>query len=173
MPVPKLPILAAAALLTACDARIGNDAPLVEANASAEGKAEDGRITVSAPGFNMSIAIPEQLADDARADDDDDLIYPGSRIGGIHVQGRPETAGGDHGGEVELRFTTSDPADRVAAWYRDAARSEHFTISSATREGGGFRLTGTGRDDNDTFTVHLVPAGAGGTEGRLVISDRR
>jgi hypothetical protein len=172
MPSPKLPIVAAAALLAACDARIGNDAPPVEANASAEGKAEDGRITVSAPGFNMSIAIPEQLADDARADGDDNLIYPGSRIGGIHIQGGQDMAQGDRGGEVELRFTTSDPADRVAAWYRDAARGEHFAISSAVREGGGYRLTGTGRGDRDTFSVRLVPDG-GGTEGRVVISDRR
>ena len=51
------------------------------------------------------------------------------------------------------------------------ARGEHFTISSAAREGGGFRLTGTDRGDDDHFTIRLVPAG-GGTEGRLVITDR-
>lgn len=172
MAVPKLVTLAAAAgLLAACEARIGNDAPPVEANASAAGKAEEGRLTVSAPGFNMSIAIPEELADDARTDADDALVYPGSRIGGIHVQGGPDEADGGHGGEVELRFTTGDPADRVAAWYRDPARGDQFTISSAAREGGGFRLSGTARGEDDNFTVRLVPA-AGGTEGRLVISDR-
>jgi len=172
MPVPKLAaLLAGAALLAACEARIGNDAPPVEANASAAGKAEEGRLTVSAPGFNMSIAIPEELADDARTDADDALVYPGSRIGGIHVQSGPEAGDGDRGGEVELRFTTSDPADRVAAWYRDPARGEQFTISSATRESGGFRLSGTDRGDDDNFTVRLVPAAGGGTEGRLVISD--
>ena len=54
MSTPKLAfLLAGAALLPACEARIGNDAPPVEANASAAGKAEEGRLTVSAPGFNM------------------------------------------------------------------------------------------------------------------------
>ena len=172
MPAPKLLTLSAAAMLAAaCDARIGNDAPPVEANASAAGKAEEGRLTVSAPGFNLSVAIPEELADNARADSDEELIYPGSRIGGIHVQGGADGAEGDRGGEVELRFSTGDPADRVVAWYRDPARGEHFTIASAAPEGEGFRLSGTGRGEGGNFTLRLAPAAAGGTEGRLVISD--
>ncbi len=165
-------LLAGAALLAACEARIGNDAPPVEANAGAAGKAEEGRLTVSAPGFNMSIDIPDDIADDVRADSDEALIYPGSRIGGIHVQGGNGTAGGDRGGEVELRFTTGDAADRVLAWYRDPARAGQFAIASAGREGGGYRLAGTIRGEDEGFTLHLAPAGAG-TEGRLVISERR
>ncbi len=173
MSLPKLAaLLAGAALLTACEARIGNDAPPVEADAGAAGKAEQGRLTVSAPGFNMSIDIPDEIADDVRADSEEALIYPGSRLGGIHVQGGPETAKADRGGEVELRFTTSDAADRVLAWYRDPARARQFAISSAGREGGAYRLAGTIRGEDEGFTLHLAPGG-GGTEGRLVISDRR
>ena len=92
-------LLAGAALLGACEARIGNDAPPVEANASATGKAEEGRLTVSAEGFNMSIDIPEALRDDTRMDGDNELIYPGANFGGLHVQGGADRPGGGHEGE--------------------------------------------------------------------------
>ena len=168
---PKLVILAAgAALLGACEARIGNDAPPVEANASAAGKAEEGRLTVSAPGFNMSIDIPEGMQDDAHMDGDNQLVYPGASFGGIHVQGRPEEHRGEHSGEVELRFTSADPLARVVAWYRDPARADHFTLQSARREGDAVLLAGTGRRDGDRFTLRLASRG-GGTEGRLLLSD--
>jgi len=164
-------VLAAAALLTACEARIGNDAPPVEANASAAGKAEEGRFTVSAPGFNMSIDVPEGLRDNDM-DDNNDLLYPGAQFGGIHIQGSPErSAGGGQRGSVELRFTTADAPDRVAAWYRDPARGENFTIQSAGREGNAFVFAGTGRRDNDRFALRVTPRSGGGSEGRLVLSD--
>ena len=174
MSVPKLAaLLAGAALLTACEARVGNDAPPVEANASAAGKAEEGRLTVSAPGFNMSIDIPEGLRDNDM-DSDNDLLYPGASFGGIHIQGGEERAGGGgREGEVELRFTTADAPDRVAAWYRDPARAEDFTIRSAGREGSAFVFAGTGRRDNDRFTLRVTPRPGGGSEGRLVLTDSR
>lgn len=172
MPQSKLALLAAgAALLTACEARIGNDAPPVEANASAAGKAEEGRLTVSAPGFNMAINIPEGLRDEAHMDGDNQLIYPGASFGGIHIQGSGEERHGDHHGEVELRFTSADALGRVVAWYRDPARGEHFTIQSARREGDAVIIAGTGRRDSDRFTLRLASRG-GGTEGRLLLADR-
>ena len=163
--------IAAAAALTACEARIGNDAPPVAENASAAGRAEEGKLTVEAPGFNMSINIPEGLRGDTNMDDDSDLIYPGSSFGGIHVQGGTERQGREHGGEVELRFTSGDAIDRVVAWYRDPARREKIDIASVTQEGNGFVVTGTGRRDNDRFTLRLSPNGSG-TEGRLLMVDR-
>ena len=174
MAVSKLLVLASsAALLAACEARIGNDAPAVEANASAEGKAEEGRLTVSAPGFNMQVDIPVDMRDRVETDGDDDLLYPGSNVTGIHVQAGPETKGGDHDGEVELAFTSRDPADRILAWYRDPARAGDFTIQSARREGRGYVLAGTGTGDDERFTLRLAPAEGGGTQGRLFLSDRR
>ena len=171
MPLSKLVVLAAAAIaLTACEARIGNDAPPVEANASAAGKAEDGRVTVSAPGFNMSIDVPESLRGEGHMDGDNDLIYPGASFGGIHIQGGPEADRGEHHGEVELRFTTPDAIARVVAWYRDPARAEHFTLQSATREGNGVLIAGTGRGEQERFTLRLSPRERG-TEGRLLLSD--
>jgi hypothetical protein len=172
MPLSKLAVLAAgAALLTACEARIGNDAPPVEANASAAGKAEEGRLTVSAPGFNMSVDIPQGIQNQAHMDDDNQLIYPGASFGGIHVQGRPEEHRGEHSGEVELRFTSGDPLERVVAWYRDPARADHFTLESARREGDAVLLAGTGRREGDRFTLRLASRG-NGTEGRLLLADR-
>ena len=171
MSVPKLALLlAAAAALCACEARIGNDAPPVEANASAAGKAEEGRLTISAQGFNMSIDIPEGLRE--HDNQDDDLLYPGAALGGLHVQAGAERGNGERGGEVELRFTTGDAPDRVAAWYRDPARQEVFSVQSAGREGEAYVVAGTGRRDNDRFTVRVAPRAGGGSEGRLLISDR-
>ena len=163
--------LAALALLGACEARFGNDAAPVAENATAAGRAEDGRLTVEAPGFNMSIDIPDSVRADARADTDSGPLYPGATLSGMHVQGRPDGPDGSRGGEVEMRFTTPDAPERVVAWYRDPARAPDFTVQSAGREGNGFVIAGTGREDNERFTVHVAPRAGGGTEARLVLSD--
>ena len=163
------PALAAFALLAACEARFGNDAPPVDANASAEGRAEEGRLTVEAPGFNMSINIPEGIRSRANFDEDSGLIYPGATFSGLHVQGQPEGAARQD--EVELRFTSGDPVDRLVAWYRDPARGEEVRIASAEQRGNAFVLSGTGRE-GDRFTVSIAPRQGGGSEARLVLSDR-
>ena len=167
-----LPVVAAAVLITACEARIGNDAGPVDENASAAGRAEEGKVTIEAPGFNMSVSIPEGIRSSAHMDEDNGLIFPGATFSGIHVQGRPENANGENHGEVELRFTTGEGPDRVIAWYRDPARGEDFTIRSAAREGNAFVLQGTGREDDERFTLRLTGQGTG-TEGRLVLSDNQ
>jgi hypothetical protein len=171
MTLPKLLVpVAAVSLLAACEARFGNDAGPVAENATAAGRAEEGRLTVEAPGFNLSIDIPDSI--EARAEmDENGLVYPGSAFDGMHVQGRPDRAGGHGDGEVEMRFTTGDPAGRVAAWYRDPARGRDLTIQSAAREGNGFVISGTGRHDNERFTVRIAPRAGGGSETRLVLSD--
>lgn len=166
-PIRLTPAIAAIALLGACEARFGNDAAPVSENSTAAGRAEEGRVTVEAPGFNMSISIPEGLRSEANMDDNDGLIYPGSNFSGIHVLGRDDNAGQS---EVELRFTSADPLDRVVAWYRDAARAPEFSISGATREGGDFVISGTRRNDNGRFTLRLAQRGSG-VDGRLLLID--
>lgn len=169
-PIRLVPAIAAIALLGACEARIGNDAPPIAENASAAGRAEEGRVTIEAPGFNMSINIPEGLRSEANMDDNDGLIYPGSNFSGIHVLGRDhEKAGGDRS-EVELRFTSADPIDRVVAWYRDPARAQEFSVGSAAQEGNGFVINGTRREDNGPFTLRLAPRGSG-VDARLLLVD--
>ena len=165
-----LAAIAAAALITACDARIGNDAPPVDANATAAGRAEEGRLTVEAPGLNLSINIPDSIQARAHVDEDSGLIYPGSEFVGMHVQGRPEKAG-ESDGEVEMRFASADAPERIAAWYRDPGRSGDLTVESARQEGNAFVISGTGRRDNERFTVRIAPRAGGGSETRLLLAD--
>jgi len=165
--------LAAAALLGGCEARFGNDAAPVAENATAAGRAQEGRLTVEANGFNLSVDIPASVRADARMDEDSGLVYPGATLSGMHVQGSPDGAREGHDGEVELRFTTADAPERVAGWYRDPARGQDITVQSARREGGAFVIAGTGRRDDERFTVRIAPAAGGGSEGRLVLSDAR
>jgi hypothetical protein len=67
---------------------------------------------------------------------------------------------------LELRFTSPDAPDKVAAWYRAPERARHFTVSDVKQEGPVLLLSGTRKDDGGALTLRLVPQG-GGTEGRL------
>lgn len=163
--------VATLALLGGCEMRIGNDAAPVADNATAAGRAEEGRMTVEAPGFNLSINIPEGLSSRANVDSDSGLVYPGATMGGMHVQGTNQEERGREHGSVELRFTSADPNERVVAWYRDPARASDFTISTASRDGNATVLSGTGRRDNERFTVRIAPHGEGGSEIRLLLTD--
>lgn len=169
-PVLLVSLSLAAALLAGCEMRIGNDAPPVADNASAAGRAEDGRLTIEAPGFNLAVTVPEGF--DGRTDSggDSGLVYPGARVAGIHVQGGRDR--GERGqGEVELRLTSADAPDRVLAWYRDPARAERFTLSSTSQEGGATVIAGTGRRDNERFTLRVSARTGGGSDMRLLIAD--
>lgn len=169
-PARLLPLAAAAALaLTACEARFGNDAGPA-GNGSAAGKAEDGRLSIHAPGFDMKINIPEGIRREAGIDDDGGIIYPHSTFSGMHVEGGRDDSRSD--GEVELAFTSADAPDLVARWYRDPARAPDFTVATANREGPAFVIAGTTKDHNGNFRVRLSPRQSGGTEGRVVLTDR-
>jgi hypothetical protein len=169
--------LAGAAVLSACDMPSGEterqEAAAHEAAekgpAGAEGKAEEGRLSIRAPGVDIAINVPEAVRGHARANANSEFLPQGSEVSGIHVQGD----GGDHNAgrdSVELRFAAAQPPAQVAAWYRDPARRQHFTIAEAAREGEGILLTGT-THEGAPIRVHLMPR-AGGTDGRLVLVDR-
>jgi hypothetical protein len=157
-------------LLSGCEMRIGNDAGPVADNASAAGRAENGQLTVEAPGFNLSVTIPEGTSERGNVQGSDGLVYPGATVAGIHVQGGREERGA-HGGEVELRLTSADAPDRIAAWYRDPARAGDFTVASTTRDGDATVIGGTGRRDNERFTLRIAPRAGGGSDMRLLLSD--
>lgn len=161
----------ALALLAGCEMRIGNDAAPVADNATAAGRAENGQFTVEAPGFNLSVTIPEGMGERANVDDDNGLVYPGATIAGIHVQGSREGRGAHGGGEVELRLTSADAPDRIAAWYRDPARAENFTVSSTSRDGAATLIGGVSRRDNERFTLRIAPRAGGGSDMRLLLID--
>jgi len=159
---------AALALLGGCEMKVGTD-DKAEGNAqqavSADGKSEDGSISIDAPGFDMKLNIPDALR--AQVGADGDVLYPGSKLAGLHVQA-------NDGGEdsVELRFTTADAPAKVAAWYRNPDQAKELTVASTQQQGQGYRITGTSKGDSDPFTLTLTPAAGGGTEGRVVLQDR-
>jgi hypothetical protein len=132
----------------------------------AAGKAEEGRFSINAPGFDLKFNLPGQISANAR--DESGLLYPGARLNGLHIEAETREAGRSG---VELRFTSGDPPERIASWYQDAARTE-FSITSAGREGASHVLAGTQKEDGDSFRVVLSPRSGGGTDGRLSIADR-
>ncbi|PWG02951.1 hypothetical protein [Sphingosinicella humi] len=167
--------LSAAVLLIACEARIGKDdgetAKSGEGNASvasAEGKSETGQFSIDAPGFDLKFRIPEGMTDRAKIDSDSDVLYPGARLTGMHIQAE-EGSGRD---SVELRFASSDAPQTVAAWYQDPGRADKLKVAAVRQEGGSLIVEGSETDDGDPFTVHLSAGTGGGTDGRLVLSDR-
>ena len=134
---------------------------------SAEGKAEEGQIAFSTPGFDVKLDVP---LDRAETEDQGKILYPGSKVTGLYIAANPDSKSGSDG-EVELRFATPDPPDKVAAWYRDPARAEHFTLSADSREGAAFLLAGTEKGEDQGFRLRLEAKGAG-TDGRLVVRDK-
>jgi hypothetical protein len=168
-----LPAAAAAAslMLAGCGARTGNEAGAL-GNGSAEGKAEDGRLTVHAPGMELKIDVPERLRREAGMDGGGDIIPAGASVSGIHVEGGDGEAGGGARGGVEIAFTSPQEPELVARWYRDPARAPHFTITGSASEGPAIVLAGAAGDDRDPFRVRLTPKAGGGTDGRVTISEQ-
>jgi hypothetical protein len=162
---------AALALLAACEMKVGTDEAGKaggQTGVFAEGKAQDGSISIDAPGFDMKLNIPDALRAEIGADGD--VLYPGSKLAGLHVQANDGSGAGED--SVELRFTTADAPAKVAAWYRDPAQAKELTVSSAQARGQGYDISGTSKGDGDPFTLTLTPAAGGGTEGRILLQDR-
>jgi hypothetical protein len=167
-------VLAAAALLCACEAKVDPDETAnkaASAPASAEGKAEEGKISVKAPGFDLKFTLPKGMVGEARAERDSKLLYPGAVLRGMAIAaGEGTSKGGDS--EVEIGFSTPDPLDKVVAWYRDPARAEGFRLKGADRDGDGWRVTGVQKRDGHRFKLRLSPRPGGGTDGRLTVRHR-
>ncbi len=140
------------------------------AQAPAEGKAEDGRLSIKGPGFDLKVNIPEGVSNPA--DSENELLYPGSKLSGMHIEAGGTSANAKANGGLELRFTSSEPVEKVAAWYRDPARQGRFAVTSVAREGGALVIRGSQKGDGDAFMLRLVPASAGGTEGRMTLTGR-
>jgi hypothetical protein len=171
---PFQALFAASALLGACQAKIGSDEAgngSADAQVSAEGKAEEGKISVKAPGFDLKFTLPKGMVGEARAERDSKLLYPGSVLRGMAIVAG-EGAGKDGDSEVEIGFSTPDPLDKVVAWYRDPARAEGFRLKGADKEGDGWLVTGVQKRDAHRFKLRLHPRPGGGTDGRLAVRHR-
>jgi hypothetical protein len=167
-------VLAALALLGACDSKARRDEPDRDAGngqVSAEGKSEEGKISLKMPGVDMTLSLPKGVADEARAERDSKLLYPGSTLRGMAIAAGPDS---DRSGEseVEIRFSTQDPVDKVAAWYRDPARAAGFQLQRAAKEQDGWLVTGVQKRDEHSFKLRLTPRSGGGTNGRLTVRHR-
>jgi hypothetical protein len=139
-----------------------------QGKAAAEGKAEEGRLSVKGPGLDVAITVPDAMRGQARANIESAILPPDAEGRGIHVEnGGQRGAGRD---SVEIRFSVPRPPADVAAWYRDPARRQQFTIAQMARDGNALVLTGTSRQGGP-ITVRLAPA-AGGTDGRLLLVER-
>jgi hypothetical protein len=170
---PTIQAIAAAAaiLLGACDSRVDPEADNASVQVSAEGKAEEGKISVKAQGFDLKLSLPKGIAGEARAERDSKLLYPGAVLRGMAIAaGEGKGKGGDT--EVEIAFSTPDPVDKVLAWYRDPARAEGFRLDRAEREDRGWRVTGVQKRDGHRFKLRLDARPGGGTDGRLSVRHR-
>ena len=158
-------VAAPALLLGACEIDVGKDQDQAKVEVAAPA-GEDGRVSISTPGFEMKVALPDGISISGSGDRGG-MLYPGARMSGLNIE-----AGGKAGEGVDIRFNTSDSIDRVAAWYRDTARASEFAIDSARRDGGAIMLAGRDADDDDPFTLRLEPGGEGGTRGILTVGRR-
>jgi hypothetical protein len=103
-------------------------------------------------GVDLKVNLPPPIR---RMTDDNDYFYPGARA---------ESGDG-------RRFHSDDPPERVAAWYRDRARSR-LTIGGVERQGPAFVLTGTAQN-GDRLRIRLFPGAQGGTDGTVSAAPRR
>ncbi|HYW17285.1 MAG TPA: hypothetical protein VE891_14180 [Allosphingosinicella sp.] len=166
--------LAASALLCACDSEARLDEPdnaVANDHVSAEGKSEEGKISLKMPGVDMTLSLPKGVADQARSERDSKLLYPGATLRGMAIAAGPDSEkSGDS--EVEIRFSTPDPLDQVAAWYRDPARSDGFQLRRSAREGDSWLVDGVQKRDDHRFKLRLSPRPSGGTNGQLTVRHR-
>jgi len=132
---------------------------------SAEGQAQEGKISIKAPGLDLAISLPKELTGEARTGRDSKVLYPNATLAGMAIAAGETGKGGDT--DVEMRFKTADPPEQVAAWYRDPARRDGFRLTAESRDKGDFVFTGVQRRDRHPFQVRLGAGGGGGTEGRL------
>jgi hypothetical protein len=165
---------AAAASLCACDSKGPADEAANGAagsEVSAEGKAQEGKISLKMPGVDMTLSLPKGVADEARAERDSKLLYPGATLRGMAIAAGPDSEkSGDS--EVEIRFSTPDPLDRVATWYRDPARAGGFQLQRASKEGDNWLFSGIQKRDEHSFKLRLSPRPGEGTDGRLTVRHR-
>ncbi|HEX8449546.1 MAG TPA: hypothetical protein VF652_08145 [Allosphingosinicella sp.] len=162
---------AAAFLLFACDSKDSGDRPgdgAANDHVSAEGKSEEGKVSLKMPGLDMTLSLPKGVADEARAERDSKLLYPGATLRGMAIAAGPDSdKSGDS--EVEIRFSSPDPVDKVAAWYRDPARAAGFQLERATRQGDAWLFTGVQKRDEHRFKLRLSPRPGEGANGQLTV----
>lgn len=159
-------------LLAGCKMKVGDDGGKDDASVSigsdgnVAASAAQGGVSVSVPGFEAKVNIPNVELGGADMDIDGMKLYPGTKLSGINVTDRD----GPNNGVVDMRFTSPGSPDKIAAYYAQAARAEGFTDIKVGNEAGTATMTGL-KSDGDLVTISATPA-AGGSAGRILIKDR-
>lgn len=162
-------LAALTALLCGCGPHEDEDENITNQPISAEGKAEEGKISIKAPGVDMTISVPKEVTGNARASRDSKILYPGASLAGMAIAAGESGRNGGGDTDVEMRFRTADSPDKVAAWYRDPARADGFHLDRATRDGDSWVIAGSQIRDGHPFKVRLGPGPNHGTVGRLTV----
>ena len=118
------------------------------------GRTANGQLTARVQGVELKVNLPPPIR---RMTEDNDFLYPGAR----------QVRGGDG-----QRFHSDDPPGTVAAWYRDPARADRFSIATASQAGNGWVLAGLARS-GDALSVRLAPGAGGGTDGTILVTAAR
>lgn len=116
-------------------------------NASA---AKDGTVSVNAPGFKGAIKLPSIQLDADDFDINGVHLPPGSKIGGINVEGNK----GDDD-RVRISFTSPIAPSAVREWFQGKLVAKGFKLTAA-----GDNLSGT-TDEGKPFRLTTKAAGAG------------
>ena len=159
----------AVASLAGCGDRKDPSAAQANGHLSAEGKAEEGKISVKGPGVDLTFEVPKGLRHAPKADRNNKIFYPESTIGGAALVGGAGDGKKQGDSEAEFRFSTPDPIDKVLAWYRDSARGPDLRVTALAKEGDGVLVSGSQGGKANTFKLHLSKREGGGTDGRLTV----
>lgn len=164
-------------LLAACEMKMGKDDAGKEGASLKVGEdgnvaitAQDGDegVSVSLPGFDAKIKVPGIELGGDNMDIGGMKLYPGSEVKGINVTDQK----GPGNSRVEMRFTSPDAPEKVAAYYAQAARDEDFSNIGVTSAGGKSTLTAK-KSDGDDLMIIMEPAAGGTTSGQILISGRK
>lgn len=162
-------------LLAACRAKVGKEYAGNDSASSSIGEggnvavhASDRAqgVSVSLSGIEAKVKLPGAQLGGGEMDIGGMELYPGSELHGVDVTDRK----GSGDGVINMRFTSSDAPDKLAAYYAAAARDKHFTAIHLTNIGGKATLAAK-TTDGDELTIGMESGPGGTTTGRIVIKD--
>src|SRR4051812_10807056 len=85
--VPTLLVVGTLASLVGCGDHKDPAAARANQHITAEGKAEEGKISLKGPGVDLTFEVPKGLRGAPRADRNNKIFYPESTIGGAALVG--------------------------------------------------------------------------------------
>jgi hypothetical protein len=122
-----------------------------------------GKVSIDSPMFKGQFTLPKIKLDAKNFEMNGVHLYPGSTIGSMNVNAKPDQDDKDGGGTVRVQFDSpADPAT-VRDWFKDQLNSHGFNV---TASGNG--LTGT-TDEKKPFKLDLAATSAGHSKGMIEI----